>query len=51
MPEQEHTGCDALIHALDEAVLAGDRVAITRAVEAALCRLITEHQVSLPSAA
>lgn len=50
MPEQEHIGCSRLIDALDEAVQAGDQVAITRAVESALCRLITQEKVALPSA-
>lgn len=49
MNSEVQPGCTKLIAALDEAVVAGDHVAITCAVEKALCRLIANHEVSLPA--
>lgn len=43
-------GCRKLIAELDEAVVSDDVVAITRAVEQALCRLIEHGDVALPTA-
>ena len=48
MKSEVQPGCTKLIAALDEAVVADDYVAITCAVEEALCRLIANRDVSLP---
>ncbi|OHE83209.1 MAG: cysteine dioxygenase [Lysobacterales bacterium RIFOXYA1_FULL_69_10] len=49
LPDIDFPGHDKLVHALDQAVSAGDEHAVTSALRNTLCRMIRDRDVSLPT--
>ena len=49
LPDIDVPGHDKLVHALDQAVSAGDEHAVTSALRNTLCRMIRDRDVSLPA--
>ena len=49
LPDIDFPGHDKLVHALDQAVSAGDEHAVTSALRTTLCRMIRDRDVSLPA--